>query len=165
MILKGRAWKFGDDISTDHITPGRYYHLRSNLPELAKHVMEDANPEFAKKVKPGDFIVAGKNFGCGSSREHAPLAIKISGVSAVLAKSFARIFYRNAINVGLPLLIVDTDSIDEGDELEVDLSTGEVRNLTKESSVKAKPLPDVMIRILQEGGLVNYVKKYGDVVV
>jgi len=165
MILRGKAWKFGDDISTDHIAPGRYYHLRSNLPELAKHVMEDANPEFARKVKRGDFIVAGKNFGCGSSREHAPIVIKLAGVSAVLAKSFARIFYRNAINVGLPLLIVDTDGIDEGDELEVNLSTGEVKNLTKGTSLKAKPLPDVMIRILQEGGLVNYVKKYGDVVV
>jgi len=165
MILKGKAWKFGDDISTDHITPGRYYHLRSNLPELAKHVMEDANPEFAKNVKQGDFIVAGKNFGCGSSREHAPIVIRLAGVSAVLAKSFARIFYRNAINVGLPLLIVDTDGIDEGDELEVNLSTGEVKNLTKGISLKAKPIPDVMIRILREGGLVNYVKKYGDVVV
>ncbi|AEA47264.1 3-isopropylmalate dehydratase small subunit [Archaeoglobus veneficus] len=163
MILKGRAWKFGDDISTDHITPGRYYHLRSNLPELAKHVMEDANPDFAKLVKPGDFIVAGKNFGCGSSREHAPRVIKLAGVSAVLAKSFARIFYRNAINIGLPLLIVDTNGIDEGDQLEVNLSTGEVKNLTKGTSISARPLPDVMIRILQEGGLVNYVKKYGDV--
>ncbi|RLI86360.1 MAG: 3-isopropylmalate dehydratase [Archaeoglobales archaeon] len=165
MILKGKAWKFGDDISTDHITPGRYYHLRSNLPELAKHVMEDANPEFAKNVKQGDFIVAGKNFGCGSSREHAPIVIRLAGVSAVLAKSFARIFYRNAINVGLPLLIVDTDGIDEGDELEVNLSTGEVKNLTKGISLKAKPIPDVMIRILREGGLVNYVKKYGDLLV
>jgi len=162
MILKGKAWKFGDDISTDHITPGRYYHLRSNLPELAKHVMEDANPEFAEKVKSGDFIVAGKNFGCGSSREHAPIVIKLAGVSAVLAKSFARIFYRNAINIGLPLLIVDTDNIDDGDELEVNLSMGEVKNITKGTSIKAKPLPEVMIRILNEGGLVNYVKKYGD---
>jgi len=165
MILRGKAWKFGDDISTDHITPGRYYHLRSNMPELAKHVMEDADPEFPKKMKPGDFIVAGKNFGMGSSREHAPLAIKIAGVSAVLAKSFARIFYRNAINVGLPLLIVDTDSIESGDELEVDLSSGIVKNLTKGIEIKAKPLPEVMIKILQEGGLVSYVKNHGDIVV
>lgn len=165
MILRGRAWKFGDDISTDHITPGRYYHLRSNMPELAKHVMEDADPEFPKKMKPGDFIVAGKNFGMGSSREHAPLAIKIAGVSAVLAKSFARIFYRNAINVGLPLLIVDTDSIESGDELEVDLSSGVVKNLTKGTEIKAKPLPEVMIKILQEGGLVSYVKNHGDITI
>ncbi len=162
-MLRGKAWKFGDDISTDHITPGRYYHLRSNLPELAKHVMEDANPEFAKKVRPGDFIVAGKNFGCGSSREHAPVAIKLAGVSAVIAKSFARIFYRNAINVGLPVLIADTSEIDEGDELEVDLSTGVIRDVTKGIEVRSKPLPEVMIKILETGGLVEYVKKYGDV--
>ncbi len=163
MILKGKAWKFGDDISTDHITPGRYYHLRSNLPELAKHVMEDANPEFASRVKPGDFIVAGKNFGCGSSREHAPAVIKLAGVSAVIAKSFARIFYRNAINIGLPVLIADTSEIDEGDELEVDLSSGVIRDVTKGIEIKASPIPDVMIKILETGGLVEYVKKYGDV--
>ncbi|WP_457590611.1 3-isopropylmalate dehydratase small subunit [Geoglobus sp.] len=165
MKLRGRAWKFGDDISTDHITPGRYYHLRSNMPELAKHVMEDADPEFPKKMKPGDFIVAGKNFGMGSSREHAPLAIKIAGVSAVIAKSFARIFYRNAINVGLPVLIADTDGIDAGDELEVDLSTGTIKNLTKGEELRAKPLPEIMINILNEGGLVEYVRKKGDLTV
>lgn len=165
MKLRGRAWKFGDDISTDHITPGRYYHLRSNMPELAKHVMEDADPDFPKKMKPGDFIVAGKNFGMGSSREHAPLAIKIAGVSAVIAKSFARIFYRNAINVGLPVLIADTDGIEEGDELEVDLSTGTIKNLTKGIEIKAKPLPEIMISILNEGGLVEYVRKKGDLTV
>ncbi len=161
MILKGRAWKFGDNISTDHITPGRYFHLRSNIEELAKHVMEDADPDFMKKFKPGDFVVAGKNFGMGSSREHAPLALKVAGVSAVLAKSFARIFYRNAINVGLPVLIVDTDPIDSGDELEVDLAKGVVKDLTKGMEMKAKPLPEVMIRILKEGGLVEFVKKHG----
>ena len=165
MILKGRAWKFGDDISTDHITPGRYYHLRSNLPELAKHVMEDANPEFASKVKEGDFIVAGKNFGCGSSREHAPAVIKLAGVSAVIAKSFARIFYRNAINIGLLVLMADTDIIDDGDELEVDVSSGTIRDLTKGVELEAKPLPDVMIKILENGGLVEYIKKQGDIVV
>jgi len=165
MRLRGRAWKFGDDISTDHITPGRYYHLRSNLPELAKHVMEDADPDFMKKFKPGDFIVAGKNFGMGSSREHAPLALKVAGVSAVIAKSFARIFYRNAINIGLPVLIADTDEIDDGDEVEVDLSTGIIRDLTKNIEIKAKPLPDIMIRILKEGGLVEFVRKKGDLIV
>ncbi len=164
MKLTGRAWKFGDDISTDHITPGRYYHLRSKMEELAKHVMEDADPEFPKKMKPGDFIVAGKNFGMGSSREHAPLALKIAGVSAVIAKSFARIFYRNAINVGLPVLIADTDRIAEGDKLEVDLSAGVIRNLTRGEEIRAKPMPEVMIKILQEGGLVSFVKKYGDLV-
>ena len=161
-MLRGRAWKFGDDISTDHITPGRYFHLRSKIEELAKHVMEDADPDFMKKFKPGDFIVAGKNFGMGSSREHAPLALKVAGVSAVLAKSFARIFYRNAINVGLPVLIVDTDRIESGDELEVDLSKGIVRDLTKGFELKAKPLPDFMLKILNAGGLVEFVKRHGD---
>ncbi len=161
-MLRGRAWKFGDNVSTDHITPGRYFHLRSKIEELAKHVMEDADPEFMKKFKPGDFVVAGKNFGMGSSREHAPLALKVAGVSAVLAKSFARIFYRNAINVGLPVLIVDTDPIDSGDVLEVDLGSGIVRDLTKNIELKAKPLPEFMLNILKAGGLVEYVKTYGD---
>jgi len=159
-ILRGRVWKFGDNISTDHIIPGRYYHLRSNLPELAKHVMEDADPEFPKKVKPGDFIVAGKNFGMGSSREHAAIVIKLANVSAVIAKSFARIFFRNAINNGLPVIIADTDKIDDGDELEVDLEKGVIRNLTKNIEIKIQPLPKVMLDILKEGGIVEYIKKY-----
>ncbi|WP_290597256.1 MULTISPECIES: 3-isopropylmalate dehydratase small subunit [unclassified Archaeoglobus] len=163
MKVRGKAWKFGDNISTDHITPGRYYHLRSNMPELAKHIMEDADPEFPNKFTPGDFIVAGENFGMGSSREHAPLALKIAGVSAVIAKSFARIFYRNAINVGLPLLIADTEEIESGDELEVDFGEGRIADITKGTEIKAKPLPEVMLRILKEGGLVSYVKKYGDI--
>ncbi len=163
MILKGRAWKFGDNITTDHITPGRYYHLRSKIEELAKHVMEDADPDFMKKFSKGDFVVAGKNFGMGSSREHAPLALKVAGVSAVIAKSFARIFYRNAINVGLPVLIAYTDDIDSGDELEVDLEKGVIRNLSKGVEIRAKPLPEFMLRILNEGGLVDFVKKYGDI--
>ena len=117
MELQGRVFKFGDDISTDHIIPGRFFHLRSNIPELAKHALEDINPHFASMVKPGDFIVAGKNFGLGSSREHAPLVLKTLGVSAVLVKSAARIFFRNAINIGLPVLVCDTANIDEGDEL------------------------------------------------
>lgn len=165
MKVKGKAWKFGDNISTDHITPGRYYHLRSNMPELAKHIMEDADPEFPQKFRPGDFIVAGENFGMGSSREHAPLSLKIAGVSSVIAKSFARIFYRNAINIGLPLLIADTNNIESGDIIEVDFGKGEIYNVTKGISIKAKPLPDVMLRILNEGGLVKYVKKYGDIIV
>jgi len=162
MILRGKAWKFGDDISTDHITPGRYYHLRSNMPELAKHVMEDADPEFPAKMKKGDFIVAGKNFGMGSSREHAPLALKIAGVSAILAKSFARIFFRNSINIGLPLLIVDTEKINQGDELEVDLKSGTVKNLTNGVELKAKPMPEAMIKVLQAGGVINLIKEKGD---
>lgn len=162
MTLTGKVWKFGDDISTDHIAPGRLFHLRSNLPELAKHVLEDADPEFAKKMSKGDFVVGGKNFGLGSSREHAPTIIKLSGVSAVLAKSFARIFYRNAINVGLPLLECDTDQIDAEDELEVDLSAGKIVDKTKNVELKAHPLPQAMINILNDGGLVAHIKKHGD---
>lgn len=162
MVLKGKAWKFGDDISTDLICPGRYFHLRSNLPELAKHVLEDADPEFADKLSKGDLVVAGKNFGCGSSREHAPTIMKLAGVSVVLAKSFARIFYRNGINVGLPLLECDTDRIDNGDEVEVDLSKGKVTDLTKGIELTAQPLPRAMINILNDGGLVAHIKKHGD---
>lgn len=161
-MLKGRAFKFGDSISTDHIIPGRYAYLRSNLPELAKHVMEDADPEFAAKVKKGDFIVSGSNFGLGSSREHAPLVIKMAGVSAILAKSAARIFFRNAINLGLPVLICDTDDINDGDELEIDLARGTVKNKTKGTKLNFSRLPKVMLNILDEGGLVPYIKKYGD---
>ena len=161
VILKGRVWKFGDNISTDHIIPGRYYHLRSNLPELAKHVMEDADPDFPNKVRPGDFIVAGKNFGMGSSREHAAIVIKLANVSAVIAKSFARIFFRNAINNGLPVIIADTDKIDDGDELEVDLEKGTIKDLSKNIEIKIKPLPKTMIEILKAGGIVEYIKKYG----
>jgi 3-isopropylmalate/(R)-2-methylmalate dehydratase small subunit len=161
MILKGNAWKFGDSISTDHIAPGRYFHLRTNLPALAEHVLEDADPEFAKKVKEGDFVVGGKNFGLGSSREHAPRIIKIKGVGAVIAKSFARIFFRNAINIGLPVIQLDTDEIDEGDELEIDLNAGVVLNLTKDTKLSFNPLPDVMVKLLEDGGLIEHVKKHG----
>jgi 3-isopropylmalate/(R)-2-methylmalate dehydratase small subunit len=162
-MLRGKAHKFGDGISTDHIIPGRYAHLRSNLPELAKHVLEDADPAFVKKVKPGDFIVGGNNFGLGSSREHAPLVIKIVGVSAILAKSVARIFFRNAINLGLPVLICNTDKIDDGDELEVDLTDGTVRDRTNGSVLTFGKIPEVMLRILNEGGLIPYIQKHGDI--
>jgi 3-isopropylmalate/(R)-2-methylmalate dehydratase small subunit len=161
-MLKGRAFKFGDSISTDHITPGRLAHLRSNLPELAKHVLEDADPTFASRVKKGDFIVAGSNFGLGSSREHAPLVIKMAGVSAVLAKSVARIFFRNAINLGLPVLICDTDGINDGDELEVDLAKGTVYDKTNGQKLTFGRLPEVMLKILGEGGLLPYIEKHGD---
>ncbi len=160
-MLKGRAFKFGDSISTDHITPGRLAHLRSNLPELAKHVLEDADPTFASRVKAGDFIVAGSNFGLGSSREHAPLVIKMAGVSAILAKSVARIFFRNAINQGLPVLICDTDQIKDGDELEVDLAAGTVRDITNGNQLTSGKIPEVMLHILEEGGLIPYIQKQG----
>ncbi len=160
-MLRGKAFKFGDSISTDHIVPGRLAHLRSNLPELAKHVLEDADPTFASKVKPGDFIVASSNFGLGSSREHAPLVIKMAGVSAILAKSVARIFFRNAINLGLPILICDTDKINDGDELEVDMAAGTVKDLTNGNTLAFGKIPGVMLRILDEGGLLPYIEKYG----
>ncbi|MFC1908725.1 3-isopropylmalate dehydratase small subunit [Chloroflexota bacterium] len=162
MALKGRAFKFGDGISTDHIIPGRFAHLRSDLPELAKHVLEDADTSFVSRVKAGDFIVAGNNFGLGSSREHAPLVIKMAGVSAIMAKSVARIFFRNAINLGLPVLIFNTDKINDKDELEVDLTAGTVRDVTNGSQFTFGKIPEVMLRILDEGGLVPYIQKYGD---
>ncbi len=162
MIFRGKAWVFGDSISTDHIAPGRYFHLRTNLPELAKHVLEDASPDFASQMQPGDFVVAGRNFGLGSSREHAPRIIKLAGVSAVLAQSFARIFYRNAINVGLPVLELDTAGISQGDELEADLAAGTVRNLTGGGQLSFQPLPPVMVKILNDGGIVEHFRKYGD---
>jgi len=161
-VLRGKAFKFGDNISTDHITPGRLAHLRSNLPELAKHVLEDADPTFASRVKAGDFIIAGNNFGLGSSREHAPLVIKLAGVRAILAKSVARIFFRNAINLGLPLLICDTALIDDGDELEIDPAAGTVKDITNGSQLAFGKIPEVMLHILDEGGLIPYIQKYGD---
>lgn len=160
--MSPKAFKFPDNISTDHIAPGRLFHLRSNLEEFAKHVLEDADPNFASNMRKGDFVVAGNNFGLGSSREHAPQIIKISGVQAVLAKSFARIFYRNAINIGLLAIECDTDLIDAGDELELDVKNGFVKNLTKNTKIEFAPLPDVMIKLLSDGGLVEHVKKYGD---
>jgi 3-isopropylmalate/(R)-2-methylmalate dehydratase small subunit len=160
-LLRGRAWTFGDDISTDHIAPGRLFHLRTDLPELAKHVMEDADPTFAARMSAGDFIVGGRNFGLGSSREHAPRIIKLAGVGAVLAQSFARIFFRNAINVGLPALQCDTSGIAQDDDLEVDLTAGEVRDLTTGAVIPFVPLPPVMVTILDDGGLVAHVKRHG----
>jgi 3-isopropylmalate/(R)-2-methylmalate dehydratase small subunit len=160
--MNPKVFKFGDNISTDHIAPGRLFHLRSNLEEFAKHVLEDADPNFALNVQKGDFIVAGNNFGLGSSREHAPQIIKISGVQAVLAKSFARIFYRNAINIGLLVIECDTDLIDAKDELTLDVKNGIVKNLTRNSEIKFLPLPEVMIKLLEDGGLISHVQKYGD---
>ncbi len=160
--MRGKAFKFGDNISTDHIAPGRLYHLRSNLPEFAKHVLEDADETFASRMKKGDFVVAGNNFGLGSSREHAPLIMKMAGVGAVIAKSFARIFYRNAINIGLLAIECDTDSIDAGDELVLDIEKGVIKNLTNGSITQIEPIPPVMVKLLNDGGLVEHIKKNGD---
>ena len=160
-MLRGRAFKFGDNISTDLITPGRFFHMRSNLPELAKHCLEDVRPEFASGVKPGDFVVGGRNFGLGSSREHAPAVIKLCGVGAVLAKGFARIFFRNCVNVGLPLLIIDTERINEGDELEIDLEAGTVKDLATGDEMTAPPMPPMIRTIISDGGLVEHIKKHG----
>lgn len=162
MIFKGKAWKFGDDISTDHIQPSRYFHLRSNLSELAKHVLEGARKEFPSRLNRGDFVVAGRNFGLGSSREHAPTIIKMAGISAVLAKSFARIFFRNAINIGLPIVICETDEIYEGDDIEVDLNVGVVRNKSSGINISFTPLPPIMVRIINDGGLLQHIRKHGD---
>ena len=159
-VLKGRAFKFGYDINTDEIIPARYLNT-SDPKELAKHVMEDADPEFPKKVQKGDIIVAGKNFGCGSSREHAPIAIKAAGVSAVIAKSFARIFYRNAINIGLPIFESPeaVEGIEEGDVVEINPETGVIRNVTKGTEYKATPIPPDIRKIMEAGGLMEYAKQ------
>ncbi len=161
MKLEGKAHKFGDDINTDYIISGRHKFSTLDMKELAKHVLEDLEPEFFKKIKKGDFLAAGKNFGCGSSREQAPLALKYAGVGAVLAKSFARIFYRNAINIGLALLECDTDKIESGDQLEANLEKGIVHNRSKKLDLKVSPLPEIMIKIMNSGGLVEHFKKYG----
>ncbi len=164
-VLKGKAIKVGDSVSTDDIIPGRFAHLRSNLPELAKHALEDAVPAFTSKVKQGDFLVAGKNFGLGSSREHAPVVIKMSGISAILVKSVARIFFRNAINQGVPVLLCDTDKIGDGDELEVNLTDGMIINLTSGVRLSCGKIPPLMFAILQEGGLIPYIQRHKDFVI
>ncbi len=160
MILKGQAHKYGANVDTDVIIPARYLNV-SEPTELAKHCMEDIDPQFIKKMNNGDIIVADTNFGCGSSREHAPLAIKTAGVSCVIAKSFARIFFRNAINIGLPLL-ESAEAVDDtknGDALEVDLSSGKIKNLTSGKTYAAKPYPEFMSELINAGGLVEYTKK------
>ncbi len=159
MDLKGKVWKYGANVDTDVIIPARYLNV-SDAEELARHCMEDIDPSFAKNVASGDIIMGTTNFGCGSSREHAPLAIKTSGVSCVIAKSFARIFYRNAINIGLPILESDeaVDETDAGDVLEVDLAGGRIRNQTKGRTFQAKAYPEFMLRIMAAGGLVEQVK-------
>jgi len=159
MNLFGKAWTFGDNVDTDQIIPARYL-ITSDPKELAEHCLEDMAPEFTKKVSVGDIIVGRRNFGCGSSREHAPIAIKGAGVAAVVAKSFARIFYRNSINIGLPLFETDAaDGIEQGDVLEVNPSTGEIKNLTKDETYQAQPLPGFAQEIMAAGGLMNYVAR------
>lgn len=163
MKIEGKCIKLGDNINTDFIISGRYKFSITDMKELAKHIMEDIDPAFPTKIIPGkSIIVAGKNFGMGSSREQAPLVIKEAGIVAVLARSFARIFYRNAFNIGLPLIETETDKIYESDTLEIDLDNGIVRNLSKNIKLKSKPLPEFMQRLLKEGGIINYYKKYGE---
>ncbi len=158
-ILAGRAWKFGDDIDTDAIIPGRYLVI-NDPQELAEHLFEGVRREMATKVNEGDIVVAGENFGCGSSREHAPLALKGTGVAAVVAKSFARIFFRNAINIGLPLFICpDVDRIGDGDSLEIDMEGGIIHNLSRGESYRTTPLPQFLREIVEAGGLVEYTKR------
>jgi 3-isopropylmalate/(R)-2-methylmalate dehydratase small subunit len=161
MIYKGRAWKFGANVDTDAIIPAR--HLNSWDPqELASHLMEDVDPDFRKKIQAGDIIVAADNFGCGSSREHAPIAIKHGGISCVVAKNFARIFYRNSFNMGLPIFECPeaVDGIHPGDELEVDSQTGTIKNITTGQTYQAQPIPPFMQQLIEAGGLMNYVKTY-----
>lgn len=162
LVFKGKAIKLGDNISTDDIIPGRFAHLRSHLPELAKHVLEDTDPAFITKVKQGDFLVAGKNFGLGSSREHAPVVIKMSGISVILAKSVARIFFRNAVNQGVPVLLCDTNRIGDGDMLDIKLSDSMVINLTSGARISCSKVTPLITAILEEGGLIPYIQKYKD---
>lgn len=158
--IEGRAWKFGKNVSTDSIAPGRLISLRANPPEYAKHLLEDARPEFCKEVRADDFIVADTNFGCGSSREIAPLIIKLSGVGAVLAKSFGRIFYRNAVNNGMLLIECDTDAILDGDILQLDIGARTIGKKNDPSFSMPFALSEKEIKIIQEGGLLNYIEKY-----
>lgn len=160
MTLEGTAWKFGKNIDTDAIIPARHCNT-SDPAELAKHCMEDADPEFVHKMQPGDLIVADSNFGCGSSREVAPISIKAAGVSAVIARSFARIFFRNAINIGLPILesAEAVDGIREGDRVEIDPASGLIRNLTRDEHYQSAPYPEFLQQIIARGGLLPYVEE------
>jgi len=159
-LLRGKVHKYGANVDTDAIIPARYLNV-SQSAELAKHCMEDMDPQFTNRVKPGDIMVATTNFGCGSSREHAPLAIKASGISCIIAKSFARIFFRNAINIGLPLLecAEAVDNTDAGNFLEVDLSSGKIKNLSSGITFTAEPYPDFMAELISAGGLIEHTKK------
>ncbi|MFW6301509.1 MAG: 3-isopropylmalate dehydratase small subunit [Bacillota bacterium] len=160
MKLEGEVWKYGDDVDTDVIIPARYLNT-SDPKELAKHCLEDLDSEFTEKMNQGDIIVAGDNFGCGSSREHAPLAIKAAGVNCIIANSFARIFYRNSINIGLPILESEeaVSSISEGDKISVDLDQGLIKNLSSGEEYQAKPFPEFMQELIASGGLINYLQE------
>lgn len=160
MIFEGRIWRFGNDVDTDAIIPARYLNT-SDPDELARHVMEDADKDFPSKVRKGDIIVAGKNFGCGSSREHAPIAVKAAGIQAVIARSFARIFYRNSFNIGLPIFESEeaSEKIKEGDKVEIDADKGIIRNLTTGEQYKANPIPPFMQELISSGGLIEWTKK------
>lgn len=160
MNIKGQVHKYGDNVNTDVIIPARHCHYVEAV-DLGRHCMEDLDSEFVKKVKPGDIIVAGNNFGCGSSREHAPLAIKGAGIACVIAKGFARIFFRNSINIGLPILECGeaVDGTEDGDIIEIELSTGEIRNITKGTTFQSRPFPDFVMEIIQAGGLLEHTKK------
>ena len=159
LILQGKVWKFGDNIDTDLIIAARYLNT-SEASELAKHVMEDEDPEFVSKMKRGDIIVAGENFGCGSSREHAPIALKAAGISAIIAPTFARIFYRNAFNMGLPIFeLAETVEIDEGDTVRIDMDAGEVINVSQAKTYKFAPIPEFMQELVDAGGLIEFAKK------
>ena len=160
MLIKGKTWRFGDDIDTDAIIPARYLNT-SDPAELARHIMEDADKDFPAKVKAGDVIVAGKNFGCGSSREHAPIAIKAAGIQAVVARSFARIFYRNAFNIGLPIFESEaaSEAVKEGQEIEIDADKGIIRNLATGEEYRANPIPPFMQELIAAGGLVEWTKR------
>jgi 3-isopropylmalate/(R)-2-methylmalate dehydratase small subunit len=160
MFIKGRVWKFGNDIDTDVIIPARYLNTSDPL-ELAKHVMEGIDRDFFQKVRTGDIIVAGKNFGCGSSREHAPIAIKAAGIQAVIAKSFARIFYRNAFNIGLPIFESHnaSEKIQEADVIEIDADKGILKNATRQEEYQANPIPQFMQELISAGGLVEWTKR------
>jgi 3-isopropylmalate/(R)-2-methylmalate dehydratase small subunit len=160
VIIRGRAWEFGNDIDTDAIIPARCLNT-SDPEELAMHLMEDIDKDFRSKIRKGDIIVAGKNFGCGSSREHAPIAIKAAGIHAVIAKSFARIFYRNAFNIGLPIFESPeaSERIKENDDIEIRADEGIIKNLTKQEEYKANPIPHFMQELIAEGGLIEWTKK------
>ncbi len=164
MILKGISYLLGDDINTDLIISGRYKFSISDMKELSKHILEDVDPNFYNKLKHGQSIlVGGKNFGMGSSREQAPIVIKEAGIVCVVAKSFARIFYRNAINIGLPLIEADTSNVMDQDQLSMDLEKGVLKNITQDYQVKVLPLPPVMVKLLSDGGLVKHFKKHGTI--
>ena len=160
MKIEGRIWKFGSDVDTDAIIPARYLN-QSDPKELAKHVMEEERPDFLREVKKGDILLADKNFGCGSSREHAPLALKAAGVSCIVARTFARIFYRNSLNLGLPLLESPeaSEGIKDGDRVQVNLNTGEIFDLTQNRKFQAKPIPAFMQDLLRDGGLISHLRK------